>query len=245
MNNLDALDAARGGPFTFRHRGEALTGPDPARLDYQIVLYALEQETMPGCPADMAYWRVKALFEAWQMHYDLPDLNQGRRLAHLVDHYIDTLTYDLQAHLNSDLGSLWRARRWNTLLAMIDRLPAWSNYHNAVANDPEHAEMLATALAEDEERDDSSVTSGPSLTSWTPEVEAITRLIDAVKVLHYVIPASQGSKSAKQPPPEPRPVTLLESARKRATYNRRKAKHDALARRILPHKYPASDESPS
>jgi hypothetical protein len=96
-------------------------------------------------------------------------------------------------------------------------------------------------MAEDDGREDPE-TSGPALTSWTPEVEVLTRLVDAVKALHYLIPASQGSKNVKPPPPEPRPVTALEGARKRATFDRRKAKHDALAARMLPHKYPKVPE---
>jgi hypothetical protein len=243
MNNLDALDAAKGGPFVFRHSGEERTAPHPADLPYQVVLLGLQDEVMPDTPPDLAYWKVQALFEAWQMHYDLPDFNNGRRLAYLADHYIDTLTYDLQFYLGVDLGSLWRARRWNTLLAMIDRLPAWSSYYAAVANDPEHAEMAATAMEEGENREDPE-TSGPALTSWTPEVEVLTRVVDAVKALHYLIPAAAGSKSVKPPPPEPRPVTLLDSARRRAAYKVKKTRHEALAARMLPHKYPPSDEPP-
>lgn len=243
MNNADALDLAKGGPFRYRLDGEDLTGPDPADLHYQVVLLALNDEVMPGTPRDMAYWKVRALFERWQAHYDLPGFDQARRLAYVVDHYIDTLTYDLQSHLRVDMGDLWRSRRWGTLLAYIDRLPRWSLYYETVANDPEHADMVAKALAEGGERDDSAVSSGPPLSTWTPEVERIVELIDAVKALHYIIPASQGGKG-KPPPPLERPTTLLESARKRGEFSRRKAKHDALARRMLPHKYPESGDAP-
>jgi len=244
MKNIDALEAARGGPFVYRHSGQAVTGPDPAAMHYQVVLLALHDEVMPGTPQDLPYWKVRALFDQWQAHYDLPEFENGRRLAYVADHFIDTLTHDLRAHLNVDLGEMWRSRRWNTLLAFIDRLPRWSLYYEAVANDPEHAKMVADALAQSGERDDSAVSSGPPLSNWTPEVEVLTRLIDAVKALHYIIPASQGSKSAKMPPPEERPQTLLERARKSGEYKRRKAKHDALAARMLPHKRPASGESP-
>ncbi len=48
MNNLDALDAARGGPFTYRAAGRVITAPDPAALNYQIVLAALMDEVVPG-----------------------------------------------------------------------------------------------------------------------------------------------------------------------------------------------------
>lgn len=243
MNSLDALDAATGGPFSFRHRSEILNGPDPADLPYQVVLMALQEEIMPGTPADLPYWKVQALFECWQMHFDLPDFRSGQRLAYVVDHYIDTLTYDTQFYLRVDLGELWRARRWNTLLALIDRLPAWSAYYAAVANDPEHADMVAKAMAEDPDSGSDSGPPGPALTSWTPEVEVLTRVVDAIKALHYLIPAAAGSKSVKPPAPEPRPVTLLESARKRAHYNARKTKHEELAARMLPHKYPQSDDS--
>lgn len=244
MKNIDALEAARGGPFTYRHRSETITGPDPSALHYQVVLLALHDEVMPESPTDMPYWKIRALFEQWQAHYDLPEFENGRRLAYIVDHYIDTLTSDLRTWLRIDLGEMWRSRRWNTLLAYIDRLPRWSLYHEAVANDPEHAEMVATAMAESGDRDDSGTLSGPPLSTWTPEVEAIVKLTDAVKGLYAVIPMSQGAKNVKQPDPEPRPKTLLEQARRRGEYQRRKAKHDALAARLLPHKRPTSDDSP-
>jgi hypothetical protein len=243
MKNVDALEAARGGPFTYLLDGEVLTGPDPAAMHYQIVLLALNDRVMPDCPADMAYWKVEALFERWQAHYDLPDFEQARRLAYVVDHYIDSLTYDLQSHLQVDLGTLWRSRRWNTLLALLDRLPRWSYYYDAISNDPEHADMVAKALADAGPREETPA-SGPALTTWTPEVEQIVRLIDAVKALHYIIPASQGSKNVKAPPPEERPSTLLDQARKRGEFKRRKAAHDKLAARLLPHKRPSSDDSP-
>lgn len=244
MNNLEALDAASGGPFTYLHDEERLTGPDPTALPFQIVLAALEDQAMPGTPTDIPYWKVTALFEQWQAHYDLPEFEQARRLAYVIDHYIDTLTYDLQAHLNVDLGALWRDRRWNTLLAYIDRLPRWSLYYEAVANDPEHAEMVAEALEADTERDDSGVSAGPALSTWTPEVERLVELIDAVRGLHYLIPAAAGSKDVKPPKPLPRPTTALEKARKAGEHRRRMAKHKSLAARMLPHKYQASDESP-
>lgn len=245
MNNLDALDAARGGPFTFRHRSVVLNAPHPADLSYQAVLFALREEVMPETPGDLPYWKVEAIFRAWQMHYDLPDFGPANRLAYVVDHYIDTLTFDLQSHLQLDLGGLWRARRWNTLLAMIDRLPRWSLYYEAVANDPEHATMVAEQL-EQEERDPSGVAAdpGPALSTWTPEVERLVDILDAVRGLHYIIPASQGATGLQPPAPMPRPTTMLESARRIAQHRRKMKKHTALAARLLPHKYPQGDDSP-
>ena len=244
MNNLDALDAARGGPMTYRHRGIVTTAPHPADLGYQTILLGLQHEVMPGEPGAISLWKSRALFERWQARYDLPEFTQANRLAYVVDHYIDTLTYDLQTIAGVDLGELWRTRRWNTLLALIDRLPRHSLYYEAVANDPEHAAMVAESMEAGDEREDPGATSGPPLSTWTPEVEAIVRLTDVVKALHVIIPASQGAKGLQDPKPEPRPRTALEAARRASQYKRRMAEHNALAARLLPHKYPKSDETP-
>jgi hypothetical protein len=237
MSNLSVLEAATGGPFWFRYEGQNHLLPDPADLPFQTVLAILDAERIPDALA-MPEWKRARLFAAWAAHYDLPDFQSAQRLSYLVDHYRSALVYDLQSFLNVDLGDLWRSRRWRTLLDHIDHLPGHSWYSAAVSTDEDHAAMIAESLASREQEGEVQP-KGPSLQSWTPEVAAITRLTDAVKEVSYVVAAVNysGKGARPQPPkPEPRPRTPLEAAIQRADFNRRKASHDKLVKRLLPHK---------
>lgn len=236
MSNINLLEAARGGPFRFRHQGETFTVADPATLHFQQVLLFLQEEHVPGTPG-MPNWMRRRLFEAWAAHYDLPDFQSANRLAYLVDHYRSALVYDLQTLAGVDLGELWRARRWRTLLDYIDHLPGHSWYNAAVAGDEEHAEMIARSLAA-RESEGESTPQGPPLQTWTPEVAVSTQILDAVRSVQHAIIAvnSEKGKVPEPPKPAPRPHTPLEAAIKRAQYGKRKAAHDALAKRLLPHK---------
>lgn len=234
---LDALDAARGGPFSYRSGGQIYDAPDPADLSFEAVLTILAIGTLLAVP-NMALWKRYALMERWVAHYDLPTLDQANRLAYVVNRYRDDLEYDLRVHAQVDLGQAWRSRRWRTLLATIDRLPSHSYYTEAVSQDPEHARMLAEAMAALPEDDAPASASAPPLRTWTPEVRVLTDILDAVKRVEWATIAV-GSPSGKAPkPPEPaeRPKSLIASATKMAEYNRRKATHDALTKRLLPHK---------
>lgn len=232
MSNLDLIEAAKGGPFAFRHAGELHTLPDPADLPYLAVLGFLHAEHIP-CPR-MPEWKRAVLFGRWQAHYDLPDIQSASRLAYLIDRYRSALVYDLQTFAQVDLGEMWRSRRWRTLLDLIDHLPSHSWYSSAVSSDEEHAAMIAESLARRTEEGERTPT-GPSMVSWTPEVAAITTVADAVRRVEYTLGRVNGSKE-KPPEPLPRPSTPLEAAIKRVKFNDRKAKHDALAKRLLPHK---------
>lgn len=237
MSNLTAVEAATGGPFRFQHEGQTYLLPDPADLPFMLVLSILDARHVPHPPA-MPEWKRDRLFWAWAAHYDLPDFQSAQRLAYLLDHYRSALVYDLQAFLGVDLGALWRARRWRTLLDHIDHLPGHSWYSSAVSTDEDHAEMIAKSLAA-REKEGEVTPKGPALHTWTPEVAAITRNTDAVKEISYVLAAvNWDGKSAKPSPPkpEPRPHTPLEGAITRADFNRRKASHEKLVKRLLPHK---------
>jgi hypothetical protein len=74
-------------------------------------------------------------------------------------------------------------------------------------------------------------------------VAAITRAIDAINGVRYAVIASNSQGKPPEPPkPEPRPITPLERAMKRADFERRQAAHNALVARVLPKKRPP--ESP-
>ena len=239
MSDIDLLEHG-GGHFHVRHAGELIALPDPRAQHYQWVLMALHLGHVPGTPEDIAEWKRMLVFERWCAAWDLPSFDSARRLAYLVDKYRSPIASDLQTHAGVDLGALWRARRWRHILDLVDHLPAHSWYAATVSMDEEHAKMMAEAIMARRAQDPDSNTlesAGPPLTGWTPEVAALTNVLDAVRGVQHAVIAFQAGKKAPEPPkPAPRPVTPLEKALKRAEFARKKASHDALAARVLPHK---------
>jgi hypothetical protein len=69
-------------------------------------------------------------------------------------------------------------------------------------------------------------------------VRILTDIFDAIRSLQHTTVAVQvpKGKAGDPPPPSPRPKSLLAGETKRAEFARRKAAHDALAARVLPHK---------
>lgn len=233
MDSIDFLEFS-GGPLTLVSAADAdpIRLPDPRQMHFQKVLEALEGRFAPGTPGGMPFWKKDLVFDRWRAAHDLPPFEEARRLAYLVDHYRAPISHDL-ALRGHDLSSLWRERRWTLLLDILDRLPSHSWYSVSVTEDEEHAAMLAERLAAEPPSEGENA--GPSLSSWTPEVAVLTGVLDAVRRVEYAVIAAQaGSKAAGQPPkPSPRPVTPLERALKRADFERRKAKHEALVARVL------------
>lgn len=239
MNSIDFLEHGGAGehPFAIMLDGYVIEMPNPREMHYQDVLMSLGVGHVHWTPGDLPDWKRAAIFERWCAAWDLPSFTDARRLAYLVDHYRAALSSDLTTHAGVDLGDLWRARRWTKLLDLIDRLPSHSWYSAAVANDEEHAEMVAKSAIEREKAGETVEDNGPSLTGWTPEVAAITRLTDAVNGVRYAVIAVQAGKKAGEPPkPERRPVTAIERAMRKAKFNARKTKHESLVARVLPHK---------
>jgi len=247
MKNIDFLENG-GGDFAIRfvHKSGQVAVHrlvDPRDLYFQDVLLILKERYVPLplddiAPGHLRLWAPEVIFEHWRASWDLPEFNDARRLAYLVDNYRAAAASDLMTYAHLDLGELWRARRWTLLLDVLDRLPAHAWFNATVAMDEEHAEMMAASVAEREASgaaEDNS--SGPSLTTWTPEVAAITTLTDAVNsVRHAVIVAQVGDKAGKPPKPMPRPVTPYQQALKRREYERKRAKHEALVARLLPNR---------
>lgn len=241
MDSIDFLEHGGAGPspFVVRHNGVDLALADPRDLHYQVVLVSLALEHVPDTPDDLPEWKRALVFERWRAAWALPEYQSARRLAYLVDNYRAALTHDLLVYTSLDLGEEWRARRWQRLLDVIDRLPAHSWYAATVAQDPEHAKMLAESLARQQAASPAAEDKGPSLTSWSPEVAVLTSILDATRgVQHAVIAAQHGKKAGEPPKPSPRPQTELQKAMKRAEYDRRKAAHESLVARVLPHKRP-------
>lgn len=236
MKSIDLLEHG-GGYFHLRHKGELIALPDPRERHYQWVLTVIGMGHVPGTPGDMREDQRAVVFERWCAAWGLPsDFESARRLAYLVDHYRSAIAYDLQVHAGADLGDLWRARRWMHLLDLLDHLPTHSWYSASVSMDEEHAHMMAESMAARREAGEESKERGPSLTSWTPEVAALTSVLDAVRQVQHAIVAvnSPAGKAPEAPRPSPRPVTPLEKAIEAAEYRRRKAAHQALVARVLP-----------
>lgn len=240
MKDIDFLEhggAADGSPPVIRHLGYDLPMDNPRERHFQWVLLALAVRYVPSIPHDLPDWKRELAFEHWRAGWNLPRFEDARRLAYIVDRHRGALTHDLLVVAGLDLGEEWRARRWARLLDIIDRLPAHSHYSAAVAADEEHARLLAEAMAARKAEGDDEKDAGPAITTWSPEVAVLTRVVDELKSVRYAVLASQLGKKAGDPPrPEPRPVTAIQAAIKRAEHARRKAAHESLVARVLPHK---------
>ena len=241
MTPLERADAAKGGPFVVRWNDELWLMPDPVDLPFMEVLSRLAYG-LPETPTEgetpFPQWKLSTLLQAWSAHYDLPDIRQAQRLAYLVDHYFDELTYDFAHQLHGlDFGDLWRRRRWATILRYIDRLPPDCWYSDAVARDPEHKKALIEAMAEREAASDNDgPPPKPPWIGWSNEVSVLTSLRDDIRQLMYVTLAVAGNKQAQPPAPLDRPEHPTEQAAAVASNRAAKAKHKALVARMLPHK---------
>lgn len=231
MKDIDLLEY--GSPFALRVDGELIQLADPATLHFQTVLTALAAKLAPGTP-NVSVRKRQIIFERWCAAYDLPVFQDAQRLAYLVDHYRSAIVYDLRTYAQADLGDLWRRRRWRTLLDLLDHLPSHSWFQATVSMDPEHAKMVAKAIASRKDSGEPE-NKGPHLTAWTPETAMLAKVIDAIKGVSYTVAAVQGAKPS-MPDPEPRPKTPIELEMKREEYARKKAAHEALVARLLPHK---------
>jgi hypothetical protein len=153
------------------------------------------------------------------------------RLTYVIGKYRSALEADFATvYPGLDLGGLWRSRNCRKLLNLIDHLPQNTWYHQAISEDVEHAMMLIKAREEAEKRGIDPPPSGPALRSWSPEVDIMTRVLDAVNNVAYVTGKASGGKG-KPPKPAPRPPSAMERAKLRL----RAERHAILVRRMLPH----------
>lgn len=227
-------------PLRVRHQGAVVCLPDPVDLTHDEILWAIQTGGRSLLPeVRMPWWKIEPVLERWLVHHGLGTAQEVGRLSWLVDKYEGHLTWDLQARAGVDLGALWRGREYHRLLTLIDRIPSNSYYNEALSNDPEHSEMLAKVQA-DAKDSVNGAEEAPKipLTTWSPEVAALTRLIDAVKGVQYTLAAvnSEKGKAPNPPDPEPRPTTLLQKFTEREERRRRQRNHETLAARLLPHK---------
>lgn len=243
MSQIFRADAARGGPFVVQWRGEQFLMPDPRRLPFEEVMTRLYLQALPDAPSDLTpRWKHGALFAAWSAHYDLPGIAQAQRLAYLVDHYYDDLSFDFRVTLGGlDFGAMWRERRWTEMLRLIDRLPPNTWYSESVSKDPDHVAALVKAISEREDAGDLDASpKKPSWVGWSPEMGILTLIRDEIRHLTYVTGAAAGARGQK-PEPSPMPESPYAVALRSADHARRKRKHEALVARLLPHKAKATD----
>ena len=239
MQQIELLEFGGGG-FAVRHHGSLTVLRDPRDMHFQAVLLALRSRVAPGMPDTARSWQVDIVFDRWRAAWDLPEYENANRLAYLVDHFRSAISHDLSVYTHYDLGALWRGRRWTLLLDILDRLPPHSQFAAALAMDEEHAELLAKSLAERQESGESDSRT-PSLTTWTPEVSMLASVIDAVNGVMYAVVSANSEKRHQPPEPYPRPKTALQRVSSRVSYRRRETQHQALAKRMLPHKARAED----
>lgn len=121
-----------------------------------------------------------------------------------------------------DLLDFFRGRySWRKLRVLLTRLPVASAYRQAVLDDPEVAEFLASHDDED------GPPPSPPLSQWTPEVAHLARISDQIQALRIAVIAGNGGK----PPgfiPERRPSTGVD----RLALRRELAKHDDLVAEV-------------
>lgn len=233
MGDIDSLEYAVGDDLRVKCAGRTFTLPGPRAMNFQVVLQHLHLEHAPNTPA-MPEWKRALVFERWRLAHDLPPFEQARRLTYLVDHYRDALTADLTP-IGVDLIEMWRSRRWRTLLAIIDRLPAHSHYASAVGDDEEHMEMLAQAMANRKAGDEPK--KPLSMIGWTREASLLEDVYEAVRhVAHTVAAVQLGQKAGQPPKPRERPMSPLQTAMEKATLERKEKSHKRLVARVLPHK---------
>lgn len=119
---------------------------------------------------------------------------------------------------------MWKRRRWRELLVLIDWLPRNSAYMEALADDEEMAEI---ALSEPRNEDDRPPR-GPRISEWSPELEALTGIIDRLgEVIQAQIAAAGGKPRAVRP--QPRPTTAMDKIREK----KRREAHRKIVSRVI------------
>jgi hypothetical protein len=104
-----------------------------------------------------------------------------------------------------------------------------------VSTDVDHAMMLLEAQERAKEAG-VKPPSGPSMATYSPVVERLDRVIDAVNAGAHKVAMSNGGKG-EAPKPQPRPQNAMEIAR----FRLRQKRHDMIVRRMLPHLYEDSE----
>lgn len=240
---LDTLDAP-GNRRVVVWQGRTFPLPDPASMTWREVVETLEDPArlVGHLPAlrGVGAWRWVAVHEAWVQSFALGEPRSARRLCYVMSRHGTAIEADFARwYPGTSAAALWRDREWGRLMTLVDHLPANTHYHAALSQDEEHARMLVEA--ETQSKKDGTwrePSKHPSMTSWSPEVAAITAVTDAVNHLAYVFGKANGG-SGNPPKPLPRPTSVMEKVRLRT----RAAAHAILVRRMLPHQFEDDDQT--
>lgn len=108
----------------------------------------------------------------------------------------------------------------------------------AVANDPEHAQMLAETQAAQPKAEGDEGDPGTPLVGYSYEREAIEMVVNELRMLQAAFISANSKPDAPRVQPKLMrgPQTALKKAMAGAEYARKKAKHEALVARVLPRK---------
>ena len=121
-----------------------------------------------------------------------------------------------------DLVDFFRGKHsWRKLTTILARLPSWSAYWEAQANDDDYAEFVLSLP------EGSGAPRPPALSEFTPEVSRLTDVSDQMNMLIALVMQALGGKPPKQRM-SPRPVTAVDRLRSR----RERAEHDDFRKEI-------------
>lgn len=214
----------------------------PAELSLATILDALSGPTrfveliLDGFDRRLTMTQLEAVMERWLTHHGLVGGKELARLMFVLERYGAEIEWDLQRELRVDVGQLWRDRHWRKLLSWIDQLPRATRYHQAVGDDEEHAIELAKAYrAAGQEQDGPPPKPAPPLSTWTPEVELLTGLLDQLAILTWTMQNQNADNPSKPPPRAPKPVTALQRVLARMAKEEREEQHSSLVSKFAPH----------
>jgi hypothetical protein len=117
---------------------------------------------------------------------------------------------------------------WGKLFRLLDRLPWWSQYKLAIADDDE----LATLVRETGTPDPDTGTKQPKLSEWNPIREIVVEVRDAASRIEAAVANSARRKGSKaiRPKPAARPLTAAQRVERREDY----AAHLSIVEAVLP-----------
>lgn len=228
---LDDLDREKLGPLAVTINNQRVELRSAASMKWQEVAACIDQlgaftslvvpKDVPLSPKMLDYLRGR-----WMEHNGLTPTDVAtRRLARAMDKYFPAIEADF-AHLYPGIspGALWRGRQWRYLLNLIDHLPQNTQYYHLLMQDEEHAAAVAEWKANNPQSKDDS----PPWSTWSPEVELLTRIEDQLKIVANRVVAVHGQKAPK-PEFAPRPKSALE----KAVLRRRWERHEMLKSKLI------------
>jgi hypothetical protein len=205
-----------GRPFTVRAGGKVLRFRPAADLpaglllqaaaDWRLFLGYVVVNTDDLGDADFPWWKAEHMLRLYRQHHGLCATPQDdARLFRLLDkpEYREAIEADLHEVYRQDLGALWRARRWRTLLSMVDRLRRNTHFSEVASQD----EDLARLVLEHQDKDDRPAPSR-RMAEFTVEAELLSVVADRLAELVQVQVAKKGGRAGSVSP-QPRPKTAM------------------------------------